>query len=160
MSTDSGDRARACPEQSTINEREAALLIRCSAFAADYLQHLRLHPLRPEIIVHLEAIPGMIFELDIEHAFEKVTQAYSVAWSNYQRVFAHRIVIDSRPTCPHSSCAYGISIPRPYSSSIRLPLVMRANRRGRSTGGFLSAEPIAGIALRDVPDPHCVIVLS
>jgi hypothetical protein len=56
----------------TAIEREAALTARCTRFAAEYLSHLRIHPLK--VLDRLEAIPGTIFQLDIEQAFFEVAK--------------------------------------------------------------------------------------
>jgi hypothetical protein len=54
---------------SDANEREAALLARCTRYAAQYVSNLRGHPLYSEVLSRLEALPGTLFELDVEHAF-------------------------------------------------------------------------------------------
>jgi hypothetical protein len=54
--------------------REAAILKRCSAFAAQQLALFRNYPEYPEILQQLEAIPNSIFEQDVEHAVAEVTK--------------------------------------------------------------------------------------
>ena len=53
----------------TLHEREAAVIARCSRYAAQYVEQLRDHALYAEVLSSLEAIHGQLFELDAERAF-------------------------------------------------------------------------------------------
>ena len=55
--------------------REAAVLARCSRYAAQYITQLRSHVLYLEVLTRLEAIEGELFELDAEHAFYESLRA-------------------------------------------------------------------------------------
>jgi hypothetical protein len=56
-------------------EREAAVLARCSKYAAQYVTQLRGHALYVEVLDRLEAAGGTLFELDVEHAFYESLRA-------------------------------------------------------------------------------------
>jgi hypothetical protein len=60
---------------SDANEREAAVLARCSKYAAQYVTQLRGHALYVEVLEALEATGGKLFELDVERAFYESLRA-------------------------------------------------------------------------------------
>jgi len=60
---------------SDVSEREAAVLARCSAYAAQYVTQLRGHALYVEVLDRLEATGGKLFELDVEQAFYESLRA-------------------------------------------------------------------------------------
>jgi hypothetical protein len=56
--------------------REAAILSRCSKYAAQYIIQLREHHCYLEVLTRLEGTPGALFELDAEHAFYECLRAF------------------------------------------------------------------------------------
>jgi hypothetical protein len=60
----------------TLHEREAAVIARCSRYAAQYVEQLRDHALYAEVLSRLEAIHGQLFELDVESAFYEALRAH------------------------------------------------------------------------------------
>lgn len=60
---------------SDATEREAAVIARCSKYAAQYVTQLRGHALYVEVLERLEATGGQLFELDVEHAFYESLRA-------------------------------------------------------------------------------------
>jgi hypothetical protein len=57
------------------DEREAAVLARCSRYAAQYITQLRGHALYLEVLTRVEEVEGQLFELDVEHAFYESLRA-------------------------------------------------------------------------------------
>lgn len=60
----------------TLHEREAAVIARCSRYAAQYVEQLRGHELYAEVLSRLEALEGRLFELDVERAFYEALRAH------------------------------------------------------------------------------------
>jgi hypothetical protein len=60
---------------SDINQRENALIARCSSSAGrELLESLRMHPRYPQLMAQLEDTKGTIFEMDIQQALYNVVK--------------------------------------------------------------------------------------